>query len=306
MSSLGARPRILALVGATGVGKTRLVLALAERVPLEVISADSRTVYRGMDIATAKPTPEERARTRHHLIDVVDPDEPYTLATYQAQALAAIEETRRRGRLPVLVGGAGLYVSAVCDGLVLPEVPPDTAYRQELEDLARRRGWQALQPLLEAVDPVSAGRIDARNVRRVIRALEVHRATGKPFSVWQKPDTPPVEAVRIGLSLERRRLWEQIDARIDTWLAGGLIQEVRGLLERGFSPELPSMSGLGYREIAAHLRGEISLDEARQRMQTATHQYAKRQMIWFRRDPRITWFEADRITLDDDVIGLFG
>lgn len=252
-----------------------------------------------MDIATAKPTAEERARARHHLIDIVDPDEPYSLATYQAQALAAIEDTCRRGRLPVIVGGAGLYVSAVCDGLVLPEVPPDTAYREELEQLARRNGWQALQPLLGDVDPVSAGRIDPRNVRRVIRALEVHRATGKPFSVWQRPDTPPVDAVRIGLSLERTRLWQQIDARIDTWLKGGLIEEVGGLLERGFSPELPSMSGLGYREIAAYLRGEIALPEARERMQTATHQYAKRQMIWFRRDPQITWFDADRVAADD-------
>lgn len=254
-----------------------------------------------MNIATAKPSVEEQARVPHHLIDVVEPDEPYTLATYQAQALAAVADIRGRRRLPALVGGAGLYVSAVCDGLVLPDVPPDTAYREELEALARRGGWQALQPLLGAVDPVSAERIDARNVRRVIRALEVYRATGRPFSMWQTPGPVPVEAVRVGLTLDRSVLWQRLDERIDAWLNGGLIDEVRRLLERGFSAELPSMSGLGYREIAAHVRGDISLAEARERMQAATHQYAKRQMTWFRRDPRIRWFDADRVTVDDIV-----
>ena len=256
-----------------------------------------------MDIATAKPTPSERARVRHHLIDVVAPDEPYTLATYQAQALAAIADIRSRGRLPVLVGGAGLYVSAVCDGLVLPHVPPDAAYRAELEAQADRAGWQALTAVLAAVDPISAQRIDPRNVRRVIRALEVFRATGRPFSAWQTPGPAPVEAVRAGLALSRTTLWERIDARIDAWLMAGLVDEVRGLLERGFSPELPSMSGLGYREIGAYLRGDLSLDEARARMRAATHQYAKRQMTWFRRDSRIAWFDADHVTIDD-ILGL--
>lgn len=297
--------RVLAIVGPTAVGKTRLALALAERVPLEIVSADSRTVYRGMDIATAKPTPAERARVPHHLLDVAEPDQPYSLAMYQAAALAAIADIIQRGRLPLLVGGAGLYVSAVCDGLMLPDVPPDPELRDTLEARARQDGWQALQPLLRAVDPTSADRIDPRNVRRVIRALEVHHVTGRPFSSWQTPGPSPVEAIRVGLALERERLRDRIDARIDSWLAGGLIDEVRALLERGYAPDLPSMSGLGYREIAAYVRGEISLDDARDRMRIATHQYAKRQMIWFRRDPRITWFDGDRVTVDD-VLPLLG
>lgn len=290
-------PRILAVVGPTAVGKTRLALELAEHVPLEVVSADSRTVYRGMDIGTAKPTPEERARVRHHLLDIVDPDEPFTLAHYQQQALAAIDDIAARGKLPVLVGGAGLYVSAVCDGLALPEVPPDIPFRTALEQRVRERGWQSLEPDLASADPVSAARIDPKNVRRVIRALEVHRATGRPFSEWQTPqDPPPVEAIRVGLSLDRPTLYRRIDERIDAWLAEGLIDEVRHLLAQGYATDLPSLSGIGYREIGAYLNGALALEAATVQMKQATHQYAKRQMTWFRRDPRITWLDASTAT----------
>jgi tRNA dimethylallyltransferase len=274
------------------VGKTALVLELADHLPIEVVSADSRAVYRGMDIGTAKPTAAERARVPHHLIDVVDPDEPYSLALYQADALAAVADIAARGRLPMLVGGAGLYVSAVCDGLALPDVPPDAAFRQSLETRAQREGWQSLQPDLAAVDPVSAARIDPKNVRRVIRALEVFQVTGRPFSDWQTPVTPPVRSVRIGLRLDRQVLKARIDRRIDAWLEAGLVDEIRGLLARGYGPTLPSMSGIGYREIAQYLSGALSLDEALAHIKQATHQYAKRQMTWFRRDPRIHWLDA--------------
>jgi len=169
------------------VGKTALAMALADLLPIEVISADSRAVYRGMDIGTAKPSLAERQRLAHHLIDVVDPDERYSLALYQRQALAAVAEIVARGRLPVLVGGAGLYVSAVCDGLAMPDVPPDPSFRESMAERARVDGIEALQSDLSAVDPESALRIDPRNVRRVIRALEVFHATGTPFSSWQTP-----------------------------------------------------------------------------------------------------------------------
>jgi tRNA dimethylallyltransferase len=245
-----------------------------------------------MDIATAKPSAQEQARVPHHVLNVVDPDEPYSLALYQQHALAAIAEITARGRLPLLVGGAGLYISAVCDGLALPDVPPDVAFRQAMEDRARGAGWQSLQADLATVDPVSAARIDPRNVRRVIRALEVHHATGRPFSEWQHPQAPPVDATRIGLQLERAELWQRIDARIDAWLASGLVDEVRSLLARGYASDLPSMSGIGYREVAAHLHGEVSLEEAAAQMKQNTHQYAKRQMTWFKRDPRIIWLDA--------------
>jgi tRNA dimethylallyltransferase len=281
-------------------------MGLAEHLPIEVISADSRAVYRWMDIGTAKPTLAERARLPHHLIDVVDPDEPYTLAVYQRQALAAVADIVGRRRLPVLVGGAGLYVSAVCDGLAMPDVPPDASFRQSMEQRARVAGFEALQRDLAAVDPASALRIDPRNVRRVIRALEVFHATGTPFSFWQTPaESPPVRSVRIGLRLERQALYARIDGRIDAWISSGFIDEVRSLLDRGYSPGLPSMSGIGYRELAQYLRGELALAEAVAQLKQATHLYAKRQMTWFGRDQRIHWLDAATAT-PEQVLDLLG
>jgi tRNA dimethylallyltransferase len=268
-------------------------------LPVEVVSADSRAVYRWMDIGTAKPTLEERRRVPHHLIDVVDPDESYSLALYQQQAVQAIQRIHRRGRVPLLVGGAGLYVSAVCDGLRLPQVPPDAAYRQQLEQRAATEGWQSLQRDLAQVDPQSAARIDPKNVRRVIRALEVFHATGRPFSAWQTPSASrEVDCTLIGLRLDRPLLYARIDARIDAWMAGGLVEEVRGLLARGFAPSLPSMSGLGYREVAQVLSGALSLEAATAQLKTATHQYAKRQMTWFNARPGIHWLDATTATPD--------
>ncbi len=298
--------RVLGLVGPTAAGKTALALAVAEVLPIEVVSADSRTVYRWMDLGTAKPTLEERARVPHHLIDVVDPDQAYSLATYQQQAHEAIGRIQARGRTPVLVGGAGLYVSAVCEGLTLPEVPPDMAYRAALEKRAREEGWQALQRELSEVDAPSAARIDARNVRRVIRALEVFRATGRPFSDWQAPDpSKAVDSALVGLRLARTELDARIDARIDAWLAGGFVEEVMGLLARGYAPELPSMSGIGYREVARYLRGNLDLESARRLFKQATHQYARRQLTWFNARPSITWLDAATAT-PQDVLGAAG
>jgi tRNA dimethylallyltransferase len=293
--------RLGALVGPTGVGKTALAIGLADHLPIEVISADSRAVYRWMDIGTAKPTPAERQLVPHHLIDVVDPDEPYSLAVYQRQALESLARIEGRGRTPLLVGGAGLYVSAVSDGLAMPDVAPDAAFRTALEDRARRDGWQALQAELQRVDPESASRIDPKNVRRVIRALEVHHVTGTPFSAWQTPvaDPPVADCVLIGLNLERQTLFARLDRRIDAWIGGGFVDEVRGLLERGYAPALPSMSGIGYREIAQVLQGELDLSTAVAQFKHATHQYARRQMTWFRRDPRIMWLDAATATAEE-------
>jgi tRNA dimethylallyltransferase len=292
--------RVLALVGPTAAGKTALALALAEVLPIEVVSADSRTVYRWMDIGTAKPTPDERRRVAHHLLDVVDPDQAYSLATYQQQAREAIERIQARGRVPVLVGGAGLYVSAACEGLRLPDVPPDARYRAELEARAREEGWQALQRQLAEVDPTSAARIEARNVRRVIRALEVFRATGRPFSDWHVPDpSNAVNSVLVGLRLERTELDARIDARIDAWLAAGFVDEVEGLLARGYAPELPSMSGIGYREVARYLSGALDLETATRLFKQATHQYARRQLTWFNARPAVTWLDAATATPHD-------
>ncbi|MGH2351126.1 MAG: tRNA (adenosine(37)-N6)-dimethylallyltransferase MiaA [Chloroflexota bacterium] len=291
-------PIVLALVGPTATGKTALSLALAERLPVEIVSADSRMVYRWMDIGTAKPSWEERTRVPHHLVDVVDPDEPYSVALYQQQALAAIGRIHARGRLPLLVGGTGLYVRAVCDGLRIPAVTPDETYRRELEERAAREGWPALQAELAQVDPASAARIDPRNVRRVIRALEVQRATGVPFSAWQERRPPPFRTVFAGLDVPRPLLYERIDRRVLEQIDAGLIEEVRALVARGYDSNLVSMSGFGYREIGQFLRGECDRATAIARYQQATRHYARRQLTWFRPDARIHWFDATSVTPD--------
>jgi tRNA dimethylallyltransferase len=296
---------VLALVGPTATGKTALALALAEHLPLEVVSADSRMVYRWMDVGTAKPSWDERRHVPHHLVDVVDPDQPYSTALFQQQALAAIARIHARGRRAALVGGTGLYVRAVCDGLQIPPVPPDEAFRTEMEARAAREGWQALRAELARVDPESAARIEARNVRRVIRALEVHRATGISFSAWQQRRPPPFRTVYVGLDLPRETLYRRIDARVIEQVEAGLIEEVRLLAARGYDWSLTSMSGFGYREMGQYLRGEIDRQTAIERYQQATRHYARRQWTWFRPDRRIHWLDAASAT-PDQVIELLG
>jgi tRNA dimethylallyltransferase len=290
---------LVALVGPTASGKTALALALAERLPLalglrgaEVVSADSRQIYRLMDIATAKPTADEQARVRHHLLDVVWPDESYTLAEYQRDAQAAIADIWARGRLPLLVGGTGLYVRAVVDGLAIPEVAPQPELRAALEAEATERGVGALLERLRALDPVAAARIDAQNPRRLLRALEVCIISGRPFSEQQGRRPTPYQAVLLGLSMPREALYTRADARIAQMLAAGLVAETEALVARGYDWSLPAMSSLGYREIGAYLRGELTLPAAVERFEQATHAYIRRQMTWFRPDQRIHWLDA--------------
>jgi tRNA dimethylallyltransferase len=290
---------LVALVGPTASGKTALALALAERLTLalglrgaEVVSADSRQIYRLMDIATAKPTADEQARVRHHLLDVVWPDESYTLAEYQRDAQAAIADIWARGRLPLLVGGTGLYVRAVVDGLAIPEVAPQPELRAALEAEAAERGVGALLERLRALDPVAAARIDAQNPRRLLRALEVCIISGRPFSEQQGRRPTPYQAVLLGLSMPREALYTRADARIAQMLAAGLVAETEALVARGYDWSLPAMSSLGYREIGAYLRGELTLPAAVERFEQATHAYIRRQMTWFRPDQRIHWLDA--------------
>lgn len=299
---------LIGLVGPTATGKTALALALSERLQgmdadihaaggekiggCEIVSADSRQIYRLMEIATAKPTPEERARVPHHLIDVVWPDEGYTLAQYQADAVAAIGAVWERGRLPLLVGGTGLYVRAVVDGLAIPQVAPSPELRAELEAEAQARGAAALHARLAALDPAAAGRIDAANVRRVIRALEVCIMSGRPFSEQQGARPTPYRMLLLGLNMERQALYARADARIDAMVAARLVDETEMLVARGYGWELPSMSSLGYREIGAYLRGETTLAKAVERFKLDTHGYIRRQLTWFRPDARITWLDA--------------
>ena len=289
--------KLLVIVGPTAVGKTALAVRLGQAFHGEVISADSRQVYRYMDIGTAKATPEERAAVPHHLIDIVDPDEELTLAHYQALANAAIEEVWSRGKLPMLVGGTGLYVRAVIEGWTVPQVPPDQTLRTRLFAEAEQFGPAALHARLAAVDPVAAGRIDPRNVRRVVRALEVYYWTGKPISALQNKLSPDYRLLQIGLTLPRQALYQRIDARIERMMAQGLEDEVRQLVARGYRYDLPAMSGLGYQQIGQYLRGEITREEAIALIKRHTRRFVRQQYNWFRlSDPRIRWFDLSQAT----------
>jgi tRNA dimethylallyltransferase len=286
---LGIRDwRLVVIVGPTAVGKTALALRLGEDLRGEVISADSRQVYRGMDVGTAKPTPGERARVPHHLVDVVDPDETLTLAQFQRLAYAAIDDILARGKLPLLVGGSGQYVRAVVEGWGVPEVAPQERLRAALEALSGAE----LARWLASLDPVAAGRIDRRNRRRVIRALEVTLVTGRPISEQQRKSPPPYRILQIGLKLARPLLYQRVDARVDRMMEAGLLDETRRLAAR-YGWDVPAMSGLGYTQLGAYLRGEMALDEAVTAIKHETHRFVRQQANWFKPDdPAIHWFDA--------------
>lgn len=283
---------VVVIVGPTAVGKTALALHLAETFDIEIISADSRQIYRGMDIGTAKPSPAEQSRVPHHLLDVVDPDEVLTLAQFQQQTYQLIDAIHQRHRLPVLVGGTGQWVRAVVEGWGIPAVPPDPDLRAELEQRAETEGHDALHADLAAVDPIAAQKIDARNVRRVVRALEVYYKTGRPITVHQRKSPPPYDFLQIGLTLPRETLYARIDRRVDDMLARGLLAEVERLVAAGYRWDKPAMSGLGYRQIGQYLQGAVSLAEAVDLIKYETHRFARQQDTWFRRDDaRIQWFD---------------
>lgn len=289
-------PPLLVVVGPTGVGKTAVAVALAGRVPIEAVSADSRQVYRGMDIGTGKPSAEERQRLRHHLLDIVDPGERYHAARFRRDALAAIAEVRGRGRLPVVVGGTGLYVRALVKGLA-PAPPADPALRCELEAHAARHGPEALHARLRALDPVAAARLHPRDRVRVVRAIEVHLGGGiatAPAGTpghWGGPS--PFRLLMVGLSQERRRLAERQAARVRAMLTRGMMDEVWALLQAGHGEGAPGLASIGYRQLAAAAGGRMSVDEAVRQTIRDTTRYAKRQMTWFARDPDIRWLDVD-------------
>ena len=287
---------LIIILGPTGVGKTSLAIALAQRLGGEIIGADSRQIYKYMDIGTAKPTAEEQARVRHHLIDIAPPDYKLSLAEYQDAAYRAIDVFHQRGRLPFLVGGTGQYISAVEEGWSIPRVPPNPELRAQLEQFASERSSVALHDRLRQVDPAAAERIHPNNTRRVIRALEVHTLTGQAISALQVKRPPPWRILRIGLQLPREILYPRVDARFDAMIEAGLIEEVARLLDMGYKRELPSMSGLGYREIAAHFLDGAPLETAVERAKFRTHDFIRRQDVWFRgHDKGILWHNVQDI-----------
>jgi tRNA dimethylallyltransferase len=286
---------LVVLCGPTCTGKTAASLELAERIGAEIVAADSRTVYRLMDIGTAKPTPAQRAWVPHHLLDVAAPDEIFTVAHFRHLARSAIDDIQNRGKIPLLVGGTGLYIRAVTDDLQIPKAPPNWELRARLEK-AERAEPGSLHRRLTVVDPAAAARIHPRNIRRLVRAIEVFETTGTPISSQQRRGDTAFEAARVGLQVERPVLYQRIDVRVDEQIAAGLVDEVRGLLASGYGPSLPSMQGLGYKEILAFLNGEHTMEEAVAMLKRNTRRYAKRQLTWFRPDPRIRWIDVTNLT----------
>lgn len=291
---------LVVIVGPTAVGKTEISIQLAERLQGEIISADSRLFYRGMDIGTAKPTLAERSRVPHHLIDVVAPDQTWSLALFQQVARQAIAEVHARARLPFLVGGTGQYIRAVVEGWEAPRVGPDPRLRQALESWAEEVGYQGLHDRLAQLDSPAAEQIDARNMRRTIRALEVIISTGQRFSEQRLKGPSPYNLLTIGLTRPRPELYERVDARIDAMLHAGWVEEVRNLLAAGYAPDLPALSAIGYKEIVEYLRGKCTLDEAVTQIRRATRIFVRRQANWFKiADPQIAWFTVSPQTLDE-------
>lgn len=296
-----AKPRIVCIVGATGVGKTDVALDVAERLDAEIVSADSVQVYRYMDIGTAKPTSEQRRRVPHHLLDVVDPDEAFNAALFREHALAAIEDIRARGHNVLVAGGTGLYVKALTRGLF--EGPGrDAALRADLERAAAEHGVGHLFERLESVDPEAARRIEPRDRVRIVRALEVHAHTGRPLSEWQRAHgfgDRPFDVLGVALARPRAELYERIDRRCAEMLAAGLLEETRALLDRGYHAGLRSMQSVGYRQAMQCLMDHLDESAMLAAMQQATRRLAKRQLTWFRADPGLKWLHPERT----DAIG---
>ena len=285
---------LIVVIGPTAVGKTAVSLELARAQGGEVVSADSRQVYRGMDIGTAKATPTEQALVPHHLLDIRDPNKTISLGEYQKLAYAAIDDIHGRERLPLLVGGTGQYVRAVVEGWQVPEVPPQVELRLALDDQVHREGKEAVFARLQELDPASAERIDWRNTRRVIRAIEVTMVLGRPFSELRTKFPPPYSLHQIGLTRPRDLLYQRADARIEQMFAAGFVQEVERLLAAGYTSDLPSFTSLGYREVAGYLAGECDLEEAKVLLRRHTRQFIRRQNNWFRLTaPNITWFDLE-------------
>jgi len=288
------RPTLTIICGPTAVGKTELTLALAERFDGEIISADSRQVYRLMDIGTAKPTKDDQQQVRHHLIDVVWPNEAFNAARFIALAEAAMQSIRQRNKRPFLAGGTGLYIKALTEGL-LDAPGADPELRKRLHDRAEQEGSQALHTELAKVDPQSAARLHANDLVRIVRALEVFRQSGRPLSALQDEhgfNSGHYRTLKIGLTCARETLYERIDRRAEAMFRQGLIEEAEQILQAGYDPDLKIFKTIGYRQAFALLRGEISRAEALDDLKRSTRRYAKQQITWFRKDKSIIWLES--------------
>ena len=290
---------LVVILGPTAVGKTEIAIQLAERLNGEIVSADSRLFYRGLDIGTAKPTAAERACVPHHLIDVANPDETWSMVIFQRMARQVIAEIHDRQKLPFLVGGTGQYLRAVTEGWKVPAVQPDPRLRTVLEAWSTEIGRQGLHTRLSVLDPAAAQSIDPSNLRRTVRALEVILCSGQLFSDQRRKGESPYRLLTLGLTRPRPELYQRIDRRIDAMFADGLVGEVQGLLAQGYMSSLPALSAIGYQQVIDYLEGKTTLDEALMLIKRLTRQFVRRQANWFKLDdPSIQWFTVGKQTVD--------
>ena len=299
--------KILTILGPTASGKTKVSLEIADKINGEIISADSRQIYRYMDIGTAKPGLDERGKIPHHLIDIVNPDEYFSAADYSARARRAIREILSRGREPIVVGGSGLYLRALFKGF-FKGPGRDENLRQELKESAEKFGIESLYRELKEKDPEAAEKIGPHNLVRIIRALEVYELSGQRISELQKKGEYPLkefEFIKIGLELEREKLYQRIDQRVEDMICSGLVDEVKSLKIKGYDTSLVPMRTFGYKEIFQYLEGKISLDEAKQKIKLNTRHFAKRQLTWFKKEEGIIWIEAEKTNLKNEILKTF-
>jgi tRNA dimethylallyltransferase len=290
--------KVIAVVGPTSIGKSSLAITLAKRLGTEIISTDSRLVYRGMDIGTAKPSKAELNEVKHHLIDIIDPDQTYSVAEYKDAAYELIEKISKKHGLVILCGGTGQYLWSLIENWQIPRIVPDIEYRAELQAKADEVGIQVLYEELQSINPDRAAKIDPRNTRRVIRALELIRHTHEDITKKE----PPFEYLIIGLTAERKELYKRIDDRVDMMIEAGLEEEVKGLFKR-YDPSLPSMSGIGYKQMIQYLSGDMTLEDAINSIKTNTHRLARMQYNWFKlEDSRIHWYDINDERYLDEVI----
>ncbi|MDN5276787.1 MAG: tRNA dimethylallyltransferase [Clostridiales bacterium] len=296
---------LVVIVGPTAVGKTKLSIELAKALNGEIVSADSMQIYRYMDIGTAKPTAEERQGIPHHMMDIIDPAQEFSVAEYQRLATQAIDDIHRRNKIPIVVGGTGLYIKSLLYPMNFTDASYDPEFRRELQRQAETTGKEYLHKKLQAVDPKTAARLHPNDVRRVIRALEVYHLTGKPMSEYnqelEKMDYK-YNVAMIGLTMDRAKLYERINQRVDEMIEKGLLDEVKRLLDRGYTRDMISMQGLGYKELIDYFQGKVSLEEAIYILKRETRRYAKRQLTWFRAQKDIVWVNVDQFESHEALV----
>lgn len=296
---------LVILTGPTAVGKTGLSIELAKKINAEIISADSMQVYKKMDIGTAKIMPSEMSKVKHYLIDILEPDEPFNVVLFQKYAKAALDEIYSKGKIPLVVGGTGFYIQALLYDIHFDENDDDKSYREELEQLANEKGNEYLHEMLEKIDPASAESIHPNNLKRVIRALEFYKKTGTPISKHNEIESErksPYNFEYFVLNDARSKLYDKIDRRVDMMLENGLVDEVRSLINCGYTKDLISMQGLGYKEIIDYLNGEAAFSEAVYILKRDTRHFAKRQITWFKREREVTWINRDEYVSDEEIL----